>query len=75
MPCTELLLKMKRVVTRSWIRYLLKAFDDFFEPRKHTTFERYRFNMRGQETGESFEQYITVLRQLAQRCAFATIRG
>ena len=51
---------------------VLKAFDDFFEPRKHTAFERYRFNMRGQETGESFEQYIIMLRQLAQRCAFGT---
>ena len=52
---------------------VLKAFDDFFEPRKNTAFERYRFNMRGQETGESFEQYVTALRQLAQRCAFGTI--
>ena len=52
---------------------VLKAFDDFFEPRKNIAFERYRFNMRGQEVGESFEQYVTALRQLAQRCAFNTI--
>ena len=35
--------------------------------------ERYRFNLRQQETNESFEKYVTALRQLASKCDFGAI--
>ena len=52
---------------------IIKAFDDYFEPTKHATYERYRFNMRNQEAGETIDQYTTTLRQMAMRCSFDTI--
>lgn len=36
-------------------------------------FERYRFNRRTQEAGESYDQYKTALRKLAESCDFDTI--
>lgn len=34
------------------------------------TYERFIFNQRGQEENESIDQYVTVLRKLAQTCNF-----
>ena len=42
-------------------------------PRKNIPFERYRFNSRQQESGESFDRYVTALRQIADNCAFDVI--
>ena len=36
-------------------------------------FERYKFNKRTQESGESYEQYKTTLRKLSEACEFDTI--
>ena len=36
-------------------------------------FERYTFNKRTQERGESYEQYKTTLRKLSEPCEFDTI--
>lgn len=52
---------------------VLEAFGKYCEPISNTAFERYRFNLRGQRTGEPFDQYVTALRQLAQKCDFDNI--
>ena len=36
-------------------------------------FERYRFNRRMQDAGETHDQYRTALRKLAENCDFQTI--
>ena len=36
-------------------------------------FERYRFNRRVQEPGETYDQYRTALLKLAEGCDFQTI--
>ena len=36
-------------------------------------FERYKFNKRTRESGESYEQYKTTLRKLSEACEFDTI--
>ena len=51
---------------------VLDAFGDC-QPFVNTAFERYRFNLRGQRSEESFEQYVAALRQLAVRCDFGNI--
>ena len=54
---------------------VLKKFSDYCEPRKNVPFERYiyKFNRREQAAGESYDQYRTALRKLAQTCAFNSI--
>ena len=54
------------------IKPVLEQFADYCEPRKNVPFERYRFNKRTQEAGESYDQYRTALRKLAG-CEISTI--
>ena len=58
---------------RKDVKKVLEAFQNYCQPFQNTAFERYRFNLRGQRPGESFEQYVTSLRQIALRCNFETI--
>ena len=52
---------------------VLAKFEAYCKPRKNIPFERYRFNRRVQESGETYDQYRTALRQLAEGCDFSTI--
>ena len=52
---------------------VLAKFEQYCQPRKNTPFERYRFNRRSQEQGESYDQYRTALRKLGESCEFQTI--
>jgi len=49
---------------------VLEKFDEYFKVRHNVIFERARFNRRNQHPGESAEDYITVLHQLAQGCEY-----
>ena len=55
------------------IKGVVERFDNYCNPRKNVPFERYRFNSRQQEPGETFDRYVTSLRQIADKCAFDTI--
>ena len=55
------------------INPVLKQFEEYCEPRKNVPFERFRFNKRTQEEGESYDPYRTALRKLVERCEFETI--
>ena len=55
------------------IKLVLEQFADYCEPRKNVPFECYRFNKRAQEASESYDQYRTALRKLAEGCEFSTI--
>ena len=52
------------------IKGVFERFENYCNPRKNIPFERYRFNSRQQEYGESFDRYVTALRQIADKCAF-----
>ena len=54
---------------------VLGKFDAFFQVRKNVIFERVRFNRRPQLEGETAEQYIAVLYNLADSCNFGTLKG
>ena len=45
----------------------------YCQPRKNILFERYRFNRRTQEPGETYDQYRTELRKIAENCDFGAI--
>ena len=55
------------------IEPVLAKFEQYCQPRKNVPFERYRFNKRTQEPGESYDQYRTALRKIAEGCEFDTI--
>ena len=48
---------------------ILAKFDKYSEPRTQVIYERYRFNNRKQEPGESISAYVTELRVIARSCA------
>ena len=55
------------------IKPVLDKFEAYCQPRKNIPFERYRFNRRMQEAGESYDQYSTALRKIAAGCEFTDI--
>ena len=42
--------------SKSKIDTVLQKFADYCQPRKNIPFERYRFNKRSQEAGETYDQ-------------------
>ena len=50
-----------------------QKYEEYCEPRRNVPFERYRFNCRMQEAGETYDQYRTALLKLAEGCDFQTI--
>ena len=49
---------------------IVTAFDEFAVGEANETFERYKFNNRKQEEGESFDDFHAALRVLAKTCNF-----
>ena len=43
--------------------------------RGKTSYERYKFFSRAQESGETIDQYVTVLRKLCETCEFSTLKS
>ena len=55
------------------IEPVLQKFEQYCEPHRNVPFERYQFNRRVQEAGETYDQFRTALRKLAEGCDFQTI--
>ena len=53
---------------------VLEKVDGFFEVRKNIIYERARFNRRNQQSGETAEQYIMALYDLAQHCDYGEMK-
>ena len=45
---------------------VLEKLEEYCEPRKNVSCERYKFFSRAQESGETIDQYVTVLRTWAE---------
>ena len=54
---------------------IMAKFDDHFKIHRNLIFERARFNKRVQLVGESAEQYITALYQLAENCNYDELKS
>ena len=54
---------------------VLSKFETFCTPKRNDIFERYKFRMREQEDGESFEQFLTDLRLKADSCSYGTLKN
>ena len=57
------------------INKVLTKFEEFCEPKKNVSYERYVFFARAQDSGESIDQYVTVLKRLCESCDFGTLRN
>ena len=55
------------------IRPVLAKFEAYCQPRRNVPFERYCFNRRAQEPGETYDQYRTSLRKITENCTFESI--
>ena len=53
---------------------VLSKFNEFFKVRKNVIFERARFNRRGQQEGESAEEFIAALFNLAENCDYGAMK-
>ena len=56
------------------ITNVLALLEKYFIGETNETYERYLFNQREQESGESFDAYLTTLRSLAKTCNFGELR-
>ena len=54
---------------------VLEKVDEFFQVRKNVIYERARFNRRNQQSGETAEQYIMALYDLAQHCDYGEMKN
>ena len=52
---------------------IIEKLDEYFKVRHNVIFERARFNRRNQQPGESADNYITALHQLAQGCEYGVM--
>lgn len=52
----------------------LEAFTLHFEPKVNVIFERFCFNTRNQETGETAEEFITSIHSMAEKCKFGELK-
>ena len=53
---------------------VLAKLDSFFQVRKNVIYERARFNRRNQQSGETAEQYIMTLYDLAEHCDYGALK-
>jgi hypothetical protein len=53
---------------------VLSKFDDYFKVRKNVIYYRARFNRRSQQPGESAEDFISALYNLAENCEYGMMR-
>ena len=65
LPLTEL--------QRTKIPDILTAFEKYCIGETNETYERFIFNSRNQEEGETVEKYVAELRRLAKSCNFETL--
>ena len=49
---------------------ILVKYDQHFLGQKQEFFERFQFNRRNQDSGESIDEYVFVLRNMAKTCGF-----
>ena len=52
---------------------LFMKFETYCKPKQNITVERYRFNMRVQESSKTIDQYVTELKLIAKNCVYGEI--
>lgn len=55
------------------LKSILEKFDAYCNPLKNESVERYKFNSRNQQSGETIYNYVTELKLLAAHCGFSDL--
>jgi hypothetical protein len=55
------------------LKKIMDAFEKHFIGEVNATYERYNFNQRKQEIGESFDVFVADLRRLARSCDYGVV--
>ena len=63
-------LKYQRDDDRKVLANVMRKFEEVLVGERKEFFQRFKFNRRNQETEESIEQYVAVLRNMAKSCGF-----
>ena len=53
---------------------VVKCFDDYCEPRKNITMARHKFLTHKQVLGQSFNEFVTELKNLSEDCELGTLK-
>ena len=56
------------------IDIVITMFEEYCVGQRNETFERYNFNMRVQQEGETVDAYVTALKTLAKTCNFGQLQ-
>ena len=59
----------------NYMDIVITKFEEYCVGQRNETFERYNFNMRGQQEGEAVDAYVTTLKTLAKTWTFWTVSG
>src|SRR5436190_442654 len=54
---------------------VIKAIDNYANPRTNVVFDRFMFNARKQEEGETFDSFLTDCRSLLKSCQYSDSSG
>lgn len=56
------------------LKAVTDKFTEYFSPKRNTIFERYKFNSRKQNIGESVDSFVTTLYSLAETCEYGVLK-
>ena len=63
-------IKFESEAQKNEVKTILDKFDERITGKYNETYERYVFNQRNQKQGESIEEYVCALTEMAKRCTF-----
>ena len=55
------------------LKIVIEKFDAYCNPMRNETVERYKFNSRNQQSGETITSYVTELRLISVHCGFGEL--
>ena len=67
-------LKFDNDMDKDDIDIVITKFEEYCVGQRNETFERYNFNMRVQQEGETVDAYVTALKTLAKTCNFGQLQ-
>nr|XP_012235931.1 PREDICTED: uncharacterized protein LOC105680077 [Linepithema humile] len=70
----EILAQISTGSNLATLRAVTDKFTEYFSPKKNTIFERYKFNSRKQQLGESVDSFVTALYSLAETCEYGVLK-
>ncbi|KAK2548177.1 hypothetical protein P5673_031709 [Acropora cervicornis] len=57
------------------IEIVITKFEEYCVRQRNETFERYNFNMRVQQEGETVDAHVTALKTLVETCNFGQLQN